>query len=465
MKRTAAGLFALAVVCLFVRCSSNPTCNASSCPNGCCTSAGVCQPNPIDTACGTQGQSCVDCTNDGRIGEVCVGGMCMSRSGTGGGAGGGSAGGSAGGSTAGSSGGASGGSTGGGSGGGAGWMPFPTHAACAAPTVQQGASLSDGGTSYVRPRLIWAGSEAGLLYQANEGGDRKIWFQRLTAAGQLKGTRSLVAQNAAAFPGSPSAGATDGTRYLLCAETGSPAAVGCSTAPVGSGDATEAPYNTGSGEMGMAYGPGGFVLSQGNAVQALTSAGAASGTPKSFGSAPPTAVWSPIVARASGYALAVSRSGGGPQLFRLDAQLTQVGTPVALSAASSGAQVALGSSQDLVLAVFAEGGKAVAEVVDTGSGTVGNKVQLDPSSSTYGRVSAAGALNSFVAGWSSSNGFVGYQAISGGGVPASDGGVHAVNVSWDDNDNDVVATSDGFLMAATVMPSGNAIQVVHLSCP
>jgi hypothetical protein len=47
------------------------SCSPSSCPMGCCNSADQCMPGTANTACGTGGQSCTDCT-------LQMGGMCAS---------------------------------------------------------------------------------------------------------------------------------------------------------------------------------------------------------------------------------------------------------------------------------------------------------------------------------------------------------------------------------------------------
>src|SRR5688572_10312944 len=93
MKRTAAGLFigVVFLVVLSARCSSAPSCDASTC-SGCCAAAGVCEPSPGDAACGLPGAQCVDCTASGK---TCVSGAFVGGAG-GGSAGGGAAGGSAG---------------------------------------------------------------------------------------------------------------------------------------------------------------------------------------------------------------------------------------------------------------------------------------------------------------------------------------------------------------------------------
>lgn len=44
-----------------------PTCNATTCPTGCCTSAGSCINPPTDSACGMNGSTCKACESD----ELC----------------------------------------------------------------------------------------------------------------------------------------------------------------------------------------------------------------------------------------------------------------------------------------------------------------------------------------------------------------------------------------------------------
>ncbi len=100
-------------------CSAAPACSSSNCANGCCDSAGSCQPGSSDSQCGAFGAACSPCN----LGLTCRFGTCSTLStGTGGGSGGGSTGGGGGGSIGGGGGsvGGGGGSTGGGTGGGAG---------------------------------------------------------------------------------------------------------------------------------------------------------------------------------------------------------------------------------------------------------------------------------------------------------------------------------------------------------
>lgn len=84
-------------------------CNASTCPQGCCDTAGKCQ-TPSNGACGQLGNTCQVCA----IGQICNLGTCIGGSGGGTGMGGGTGGGAMGGGTGG--GGAMGGGTGGGGG-------------------------------------------------------------------------------------------------------------------------------------------------------------------------------------------------------------------------------------------------------------------------------------------------------------------------------------------------------------
>ncbi|MBL9038575.1 MAG: hypothetical protein JNG84_08695 [Archangium sp.] len=114
MKQTS--WLAVGVVCGFTlavapSCGAKPTCTTATCPTGCCTAAGTCEPGNVAGACGSNGTTCKVCN----AGLVCQTGFCESLA-TGGGTGGGSAtGGGTGGGTA----------TGGGSGGGGGTMVDP----------------------------------------------------------------------------------------------------------------------------------------------------------------------------------------------------------------------------------------------------------------------------------------------------------------------------------------------------
>lgn len=114
-------VFALTASLALLGCpTAAPPCSATTCPTGCCDTAGRCQAGTSLTACGLGGRSCMGCP----VGQMCLQGLCSVTVVTGGGSGGGtSTGGGDGGGSATSGGSATGGgsSTGGGSatGGGA----------------------------------------------------------------------------------------------------------------------------------------------------------------------------------------------------------------------------------------------------------------------------------------------------------------------------------------------------------
>jgi hypothetical protein len=48
-------------------CTTVPSCNAATCPQGCCDQASNCQPGTQTTVCGQEGKSCQDCTTEGFV--------------------------------------------------------------------------------------------------------------------------------------------------------------------------------------------------------------------------------------------------------------------------------------------------------------------------------------------------------------------------------------------------------------
>jgi hypothetical protein len=58
-------------------CQGGGTCNAQTCPNGCCL-GGACIPGTLDNACGFGGQACQNCQT---FGDVCQGQICVSSAG------------------------------------------------------------------------------------------------------------------------------------------------------------------------------------------------------------------------------------------------------------------------------------------------------------------------------------------------------------------------------------------------
>jgi hypothetical protein len=57
-------------------CSNAPPCGSSNCPKGCCGTDGGCQQGQSDEACGTDGELCIDCTDQGMSDMACLNGMC-----------------------------------------------------------------------------------------------------------------------------------------------------------------------------------------------------------------------------------------------------------------------------------------------------------------------------------------------------------------------------------------------------
>jgi uncharacterized protein YkwD len=83
----------LAILALVASCGSTAICSPSSCPTGCCTASGFCDPGTEAIACGTTGITCLNCATNN---QVCSNQICVASS-TGGGAGGGTGGGTGGG--------------------------------------------------------------------------------------------------------------------------------------------------------------------------------------------------------------------------------------------------------------------------------------------------------------------------------------------------------------------------------
>ncbi|MFO0593752.1 MAG: hypothetical protein U0228_00535 [Myxococcaceae bacterium] len=123
-------------------CSVSTSCNPTSCPNGCCAN-GQCFIPPLNQSlnfCGTGGNTCADC---GRLGLVCGAGFFCTTSGTGGGGG---ATGGGGGATGGGAATGGGGATGGGTGGGGvdPCMGVPVGGTCLSSSLVQYCSIPTG---------------------------------------------------------------------------------------------------------------------------------------------------------------------------------------------------------------------------------------------------------------------------------------------------------------------------------
>jgi hypothetical protein len=82
LRSTLALLFFTAGALFTMACGpTRQDCNPSEC-NGCCDSAGICQPGTVQSACGLSGSFCMSCSGA----QICSGGACIELSGGGGGA-------------------------------------------------------------------------------------------------------------------------------------------------------------------------------------------------------------------------------------------------------------------------------------------------------------------------------------------------------------------------------------------
>ncbi|MBL8909926.1 MAG: scavenger receptor cysteine-rich domain-containing protein [Archangium sp.] len=149
---------AIGVLLSFASCGTAKKCDATSCPFGCCDSAGSCQIGSSDALCGSQGAQCMVCP----LGNQCSVGRCVPISGNGGGRGGGTGGGGmtgGGGATGGGTGQGGGGATGGGGafGGGTTGGGFPSGGG----TTGGGGFPSGGGTTGGGPPSGGGGATGG----------------------------------------------------------------------------------------------------------------------------------------------------------------------------------------------------------------------------------------------------------------------------------------------------------------
>lgn len=83
MNRVLLALVVVGAAVLVSSCGPTSSCNARTCPFGCCDGAGACLPGTQASACGTAGATCATCT----AGQQCVSNQCQAGN-TGGGVGG-----------------------------------------------------------------------------------------------------------------------------------------------------------------------------------------------------------------------------------------------------------------------------------------------------------------------------------------------------------------------------------------
>jgi hypothetical protein len=107
----------------------------------------------------------------------------------------------------------------------------------------------------------------------------------------------------------------------------------------------------------------------------------------------------------------------------------------------------------------------VSSVFVDAANVVGAKQKVDKASasSAYGRVDAAGGVDSFALAWSAFEGNIDYRALDGTGAPQGSA-VDVVPSGWDDNPLSIVPVTDGFLVAVGVGITYSVV-MMHLGCP
>jgi len=352
------------------------------------------------------------------------------------------------------------------------WEPPPTVAACASPTLGTAVTIAGSPNRLLSPKLARAGTETGLAYvETAATGPWKVKLQRLTAAGAPSGTAVEAGTVPALTVGYPVlAAASDGSVYVVC--WGAPAATAwpgfqCATVPAGSGAATPAASVEDAAYPALAYGPGGFMLAYRNSpgfqVQPLGTDGMPKGTAQlvRLSAAAGSGQLVAIVAMPSGYAVATAIATETPMLHRLDAEAKVLGTPIAFAVRGQVAFAAAGES--VGAAWIATSHEATASLAGS-EGSPTAPVTLSSDAQSYGQVAIAGGGGTFAVTWSAFMGFIGYRAVGADGR-AVGSQVQVHGVGWDDNAHALASVADGFLLATTMNPGSDSIDLVHLGCP
>jgi hypothetical protein len=337
-------------------------------------------------------------------------------------------------------------------------QPLAVVAACATPTVTDGATLNAGaGNRFFAVALARAADGLGIAYARSTANGWTIELQRLTEAGAQTGSPVTLGTTSILTP--TVALASNAQSFVACWDDQS--GVSCANGAGAAGAKLD------GSAPALAWGASGWLLARVNAsgivAQKLDGNGQAQGN-----SAPVTSVTgaSPsVIAAGDGFWVSSGTAGGKPQLFPVDSALA-VGNPAPLSGSLNGQFVALGNAGDGVAAVWAEQSQISTATVSA-SGTAGATAKVADDGS-YGRVSVIGGAASFATAWSSQGGTIRYRALDGSGAPV--GSAQApLMTGWDDNPNALVAVHDGFVLAANSSSTpGSAFDVIavkHLGCP
>jgi hypothetical protein len=309
-------------------------------------------------------------------------------------------------------------------------------------------------------RLAARGDKVALVYAESTGPSTwQVKLQHLDLAGEVDGSPVNVATVDAPIAPVISV-ATDGLRYILCFEV-SPSMFGCSAVEM---DAV-APAGIGAGESpSVAFGSAGFgqIYSNGSNLvsQALDLTGSPVGAPHVvlMGGGP----FNPkLTATSIGYASLETDVIG--ILHRFDASFVEEEGNTVLGWPDSPFDIA--GSGPAVGAIWIDSGAPTFRRVD-GSNNPSAPVEVNAvgASSIYSHVAITGGDDSYAVVWSAFEGYLGYRAMDGAGVPQGEV-VEAVSLGWNDNPVAIAGVLNGFIVAAAAEIATDTMKIVHLGCP
>jgi hypothetical protein len=339
--------------------------------------------------------------------------------------------------------------------------------ACAAPTVTLGVDINAlANNTVASPRLASSGAEAVLVWaDVTSTGGFTVRLQRMNTTGAAAGAPLTIGNGSGGAP--RIALATDGNQYLAAWENTTQ--ITTATIPVQRGMATPGTSFMGASPS-LAFGPAEFVLAWrdtlGVRLQRFSNAGQPLGTSTLVALA--SGAVPSLTATKSGYAVTFTiGTTAAWKLYRADQTLTVGANPTILTGTTGATLVALGASDDNVGAVWVQTGATaqVSALVVNAAGTPTGITRLDNMSALFaGQVAATGASASFAFVWSDGAGFAGYRAVQTSGA-AQGSAQQPLATNFNDNQLDIAAVADGFLVAATADSTLDKISLAHLTCP
>jgi hypothetical protein len=171
-----------------------------------------------------------------------------------------------------------------------------------------------------------------------------------------------------------------------------------------------------------------------------------------------------VAPTSSGFGVLITREDGAIALARVDPSGVAFMSPAVFASAGVTGVARAGAFQDTVVLAYSTAQQiSVRAVFADQTSSVETRADADPGA-PHGQVAVAGAFGSAAVVWSRGNGTVGYRAIDALGAALGSPALLTTHGGSGDP-LDLLATANGFVLAASLGPDGNPVRLDDARCP